>query len=95
MNKIINPNNGEVYSIFSSNGRNLLKLYLQTYKYAGSKKNGPFSLKPKGPLKPKSPLKPEGPLKKGPFKSIVQIEKLKLNNLTKRLRAKRAEQGKK
>ena len=89
MNKIINPNNGEVYSIFSSNGRNLLKLYLQTYKYAGSKNRRPFSLKHEGPLKPKSPLK------KGPFKSTGQIEKLILNNLTKRLRAKRVKDGNK
>lgn len=40
-NAIHDPETGERFSIFSSQGRNLLKMYLLTYKSAGE---GPFSI---------------------------------------------------
>ena len=41
-NTIHDPETGERFSIFSSQGRNLLKMYLLTYKSGGT--TGPFSM---------------------------------------------------
>ena len=43
MNSIINPINGEKYSIFSENGKNLLKTYIKNFSVGGSGIN-PFGI---------------------------------------------------